>query len=412
MRIVMVHNYYQTRGGEDESFESEARLLRAAGHDVVTVTEHNDQVEVIGHLRTAIRTVWSQDAHGRVREALRTAPTDILHVQNTFPLLSPSVYYAARAERVPVIQSLRNYRQLCVNGLLHRDGRVCEECLGRRMPWPGVKHACYRGQHDASAVVATMIGVHRIAGTWKREPDLYIALSNFAKEKFIAAGLPAERIVVKPNFVEPDPGVGAMGAGHAIFVGRLTVDKGVRTLLAAWASIGSRVPLQIVGDGPLSDEVRSAAATIPGVTYLGRRSVSEVHQLIKEARFLIFPSEWYEPFGRVVVEAFAAGKPVIGARIGAIDELVQEGVTGLLFQPGDPCSLAQRVTWAVDNPERIEVMGTSARQMYEAEYSPDRNYEQLMDAYMSAIANSKSRHRTGRLNRTSEPNTTVKETSQ
>jgi glycosyltransferase involved in cell wall biosynthesis len=385
MHILMVHNHYQLRGGEDESYQSEVRVLREAGHHVVAYTEHNDRVKVLGNVRTAIRTVWAAESYQRLRDILSTSKPDLLHVQNFFPLISPSVYYAARTVGLPVIQTLRNYRLVCPNALLFRDGQVCEECIGKTLTWPGVQHACYRHSRGATATVAAMIATHRLASTWTEMVDLYVALTDFARGKFIEGGLPAEKIVVKPNFVHPDPGEGEHGGGYALFVGRLSSEKGTSTLLKAWQRLGGSVPLRIVGDGPLREQVQLAAETTPGVEYLGRRSVDEVYALMADARVLIVPSEWYETFGRVAVEAFAKGTPVIATNIGAIAELIDHGRTGLLFTPGSAESLIEAVEWAWLHTHELACMGQEARREYEAKYTASCNYRILMEIYERVI---------------------------
>lgn len=381
MRILSVHNKYQIRGGEDESRESEERLLREMGHQVEVYEESNDNLAAIGAARVALKTVWSSEAYQIVRQRLKTTKHDIIHVQNFFPLISPSVYYAARAEGVPVVQTLRNYRLLCPNALFFRDGQVCEDCLGKFVPYPGVLHGCYRESRAASGGVTAMITAHRAINTWNEMVDVYIALTEFARQKFIQGGLPAEKIIVKPNFVNPDPGVGTGQGDYALYVGRLSVEKGLDTLLEAWEQLDHPMPLKIVGDGPLADRVIEAAKRMPQVEWLGRRPMPEVHALMGEAMFLIFPSKWYETFGRVAVEAFAKGTPVIAANIGAIAELVDSGRIGLLFQPGDSEDLAAKVEWALANPAKLAQMRLAARAEFEAKYTAEKNYKQLIEIY-------------------------------
>lgn len=390
MQIVVVHNHYQFQGGEDESYQSEVRVLREAGHDVVAFTEHNDRVKTLGPVRTAVRAVWSSEAYDRVRKLLRESKTDVLHIQNFFPLISPSVYYAGRAEGVPIVQSLRNYRLLCPDALFFRDGQVCEECMGKTLPWPGVVHGCYRGSRSATAAVTAMITSHRLVGTWTQMVDLYVALTEFARKKFIEGGLPADKIVVKPNFVYPDPGVGQHRGNYALFVGRLSSEKGMGTLLKAWERLGGNRQLKIVGDGPMRESVEATAAQLPGVDYLGRQTVQQVYSLMADAEMLIFPSEWYETFGRVAVEAFAKGTPVVAANTGAIAELVDDGRTGLLFEPANVDDLQAKIEWAWNNPQRMAEMGREARCEYELKYTAESNYQMLMDIYARAITLAKA----------------------
>jgi glycosyltransferase involved in cell wall biosynthesis len=381
MRILSIHNNYQIRGGEDESRESEERLLREMGHEIDVYQEHNERVAAIGSVPMALRTIWSIESHNIVKQKLRQYDCDLVHIQNFFPLISPSVYYAAKSEGVPVVQTLRNYRLLCPNGLFFRDGQVCEDCMGKFVPYPGVLHSCYRENRPATAVVATMLTAHRAMRTWMEMVDVYICLTEFARQKFIAGGLPTEKIVVKPNFVHPDPGIGKGSGGYALFVGRLSVEKGLDTLLAAWPLLDQKVPLKIIGDGPLASQVMESVKKLPQVEWLGRKPMSEVHKLMGEAMFVIFPSKWYETFGRVAVEAFAKGTPVIAANIGAIAELVDSGRTGLHFAPGDPNDLAAKVQWAIANPALIAQMRREARAEFEAKYTAQQNYSRIMAIY-------------------------------
>ena len=275
MQILSIHNHYQIRGGEDESSELETHLLREYGHQVAYYEEHNERIASLNPVHVALRTVWSRESYRRVQQHLRHHATDLVHVQNFFPLISPSVYYAAQAQNVPVVQSIRNYRLICPNGLFFRAGQVCEDCMGKRLPWPGARHACYRQNRAASATAVAMLTMHRLLRTWLKQVDLFIAISQFARQKCIEAGLPEEKIVVKPNFVHPDPGTGTGRGGYALYVGRLSAEKGLDTLLDAWSQLRAPVPLKIVGDGPLETQVKDAAQRFSHITWLGRRSLQE-----------------------------------------------------------------------------------------------------------------------------------------
>jgi len=381
MRILSVHNRYKIRGGEDESSSAENALLREQGHSVDLYEKTNHDIKQINSLRLAAKTIWSRTTYREVDELLTNKYYDIVHVQNFFPLISPSVYYAAQAHNVPVIQTLRNYRLLCPNALFFRQGKVCEDCLGKPIPYPGVLHGCYRQDRAATAATAAMSVTHSILNTWQSQVDLFITLTQFARKKFIEGGLPPEKIVVKPNFVNPDPGSGEGNGGYALYVGRLSVEKGLDTLLAAWQLLKSPIPLKIVGDGPLADQVATVAAQLPHLDWLGRRPMPEVHDLMGAASFLIFPSKWYETFGRVAVEAFAKGTPVIAADIGAIAELVDNERTGLRFHPGDAVDLANKVDSLLTRPGQLAEMRRLARAEFESRYSARLNYQQLMQIY-------------------------------
>ncbi|MGB3534302.1 MAG: glycosyltransferase [Microcoleaceae cyanobacterium] len=385
MRILSVHNRYQIRGGEDESREAEEQLLRDHGHHVEVYEENNDRVSQLGYLKVAIRTVWSVESYNQVRQILQQSDYDLIHVQNFFPLISPSVYYAAQAEGVPVIQSLRNYRLLCANGFLFREGKVCEDCLNYKNPIPGIIHRCYRNSLPGTLTVSAMQTVHRAMESWTKQVNLFITLTEFSRNKFIQSGLPADKIVVKPNFISQNSGTGKGSGGYAFYVGRLSAEKGIETLLSAWKQLGERIPLKIVGDGPLSEQVQQVAAEFPQIEWLGRQPLKEVYQLIGEAKFLIFPSLWYETFGRVAIEAFAKGTPVIAANIGAIAELIQDHKNGLLFTPGNPQELAAKVRWALEHPEQLQQMRIQARCEFESKYTAQQNYQQLINIYQQVI---------------------------
>jgi glycosyltransferase involved in cell wall biosynthesis len=295
--VLVAHNRYQQRGGEDESTSLEIALLRSRGHKVTEFIEDNARISDLSLSRVAVRTVWSRESYRRLRCLIREQRPDVVHVQNFFPLISPAVYYAARAEGVPVVQTLRNYRLLCANGLFFRDGHVCEDCLGKTLPWPGVVHACYRESRAGTVPVAAMISIHRALRTWTRMVDVYITLTEFARQKFPEGGLPAKRIVTKPNFVHPDPGPGEGQGGYAMFVGRLSSEKGVGTLLEAWERLGGRIPLKVVGDGPLASRMIEASRKPLGIEWLGRRPLEEVYARMGRRECSSSPPSGTKPSG-------------------------------------------------------------------------------------------------------------------
>ena len=390
MKVLLCHNAYQQAGGEDQSFAAEAWLLEEHGCEVVRYERSNDAIRLMSRFEIARRTLWNRDSYRELRALIRRERPSVMHCTNTFPLISPAAYYAADREGVAVVQSLRNYRLLCPNAYLMRDGRVCEDCLGRRFAWPGVQHGCYRDSRAASAVVATMQTMHRSLGTWRRKVDLYFAPSEFARQKHLEAGFAAEQVAVKPNFIHPDPGPGSGRGGYAIFVGRLSPEKGIETLLDAWRRLAQRggrpLPLKIVGDGPLTPQCAAAAVEHAELELLGRRSPSEVLQLVGEARCLVMPSLWYETFGRTIIEAFAKGTPAIAARLGAMAELIEHGRTGRLFQPGDAGDLAAQVVWLLDHPNEESALRAACRSEYEQRYTAQPNYLMLREIYRQALA--------------------------
>ncbi|HYO10582.1 MAG TPA: glycosyltransferase family 4 protein [Tepidisphaeraceae bacterium] len=386
MKVLLCHNHYQQPGGEDQSFDDEARLLEARGHTVLRFTLHNNVIPQMGRLRLAARTLWHGDVYRRLRDLLRAERPQVMHCTNTFPLISPAAYYAARRAGVPVVQSLRNYRLLCANSLFLRDGRACEECLGRKVQWPAIVHRCYRGELGATAMVAAMVSAHRAVGTWRRAVDMYFTPSEFARRKFIEGGFSPDRIAVKPNFVFPDPGVGAGARGGAIFVGRLAPEKGIEVLLDAWLRHGLQLPLRIIGDGPLAERVADACRRSDRIEWLGRRPLAEALSHIGDASLLVAPSITYETFGRSVAEAFAKGTPVLVSDYGASAELVTSGVSGLHFRSGDADDLAAKVRELTGDPTRLARMREPARLEYVQKFNGDINYDRLMSIYDRAIS--------------------------
>lgn len=383
MKIFLAHNHYQQPGGEDRSVAEEAALLEDNGHTVHRYTVHNDQIDEMPRWRVAQATLWNPDTYRAVRALLRRERPDVAHFHNTFPLLSPSVYYAARAEGVPTVQTLHNFRLFCLNGYFYRDGGVCTDCLGALGPLPGVAHACYRDSRTESLGVAALQVSHRLAGTWASAVDRYIALTPFGRRTVVEAGLPADRVDVKPNFLRNPPAPGRGDGGYAVFVGRLSEEKGLRVLLEAWPPLASRLPLTVVGDGPLAPLVESASHDA-NIRWAGWQASEEVFEFMKGASMLIFPSGWYEGLPRTIIEAFSVGTPVIATDHGAMSSLIDHGRTGRLFEPGSVQDLRRQVRWALDHPDEWRQMRSAARAAYDTHYTPARNHEMLMDIYRRA----------------------------
>ncbi len=389
MRILMIHNYYQQRGGEDESVEQDIQLLREHGHEVFFFTKHNDEIARYSLLQKSsllFSTTLSGAAQREIEKKIEAIHPDVIHVHNFFPLVSPSVYDAARKFNIPVVQTLHNYRLMCCNGLFFRDGNVCELCLNR-IPLAGICYGCYRNSRIQSLAVGIMIAYHRMFHTWQKKVSRFIALGNFARGKFIEGGLPAEKIQIRPNFLRDVPDyAGKNREEFALFIGRLSAEKGIKTLLEAWKGF-SEIPLVLVGDGPMRGWAEGFIRNekLLNVTLAGRLDQAGVFDHLYRAEMLIVPSEWYETFGRVVIEAFAAGTPVIASRIGALQDLVMHEETGLLFQPGDSRELAARVRQLAGDNLLREKLRQNARELYKEQYSSERAYTLLMEIYTQAI---------------------------
>ncbi len=389
MKILIAHNVYQQRAGEEAVVAAEAQLLRQHGHDVVCYRRCNDELRQRGPVQqigTAIDTLWSSRSFCELTDLIERERPLVAHFHNTFPMISPSAYYACARAGVPVVQTLHNYRLLCPAAKLLREGTVCEACLGRSIAWHAMVHACYRQSRSATAVVATMLAAHGGLGSWRSKVDTYIALSEFARRKFISGGLPAHRIAVKPNFVVSGP-VQRKVADYALFVGRLSEEKGPQLLVEAWRGMPTKIPLRLAGDGPLFEklarEVRQAS--LDHVELLGRRTPDQIRELMDGARFLVFPSIWYESAPMTIIEAFSRGLPVVASRLGSMAEIVEDGMTGMHFEAGAAADLAAKVEWAWKHPAEVEHMAEAARVAYEDRYRPSKNYEMLMDIYRGAL---------------------------
>ncbi len=389
--IMVVHNRYQLRAGEDTEVDAEIANLADHGHDVQRFIVDNESIRNSGRasrVRLAVETIWSRRAARQLSDAVRRDRPAVVHVHNTFPLLSPAIYGALDRTGAAIVQSIHNYRPVCPSANLFRDGRNCTDCVGRRFAWPAIVHACYRESRAQSAVVAGMLTAARGTRAWEGAVDRFIAPSRTVADTLAGPAIPRERIVVKPNFVGADPGPGAAGDRDDtyLYAGRLAPEKGVRTIGASWAQLqGTPATCRLAGSGPLADEIAALAAADPRLVPLGTLDRAGVSAELRRARALIFPSIWREPFGLTIVEAFASATPVIAARFGAPADLVEEGVTGLFFNPGDAAGLAERVRWASGHPVEMAEMGSRARRDYELRYTAEANYGALIDVYRQAL---------------------------
>jgi glycosyltransferase involved in cell wall biosynthesis len=396
IKVLYAHNYYRQPGGEDTAFSAEVSLFRSHGQEVVEYIKSNQQIGTMRRVNVLVHTLWSWDSFSKMAEVINHERPDVVHFHNTFPLISPSAYYACRNAGIAVIQSLDNPRLLCPSANFYRAGKLCQDCLGKTPPWPSILHGCYHKSSLQTAVVASMLTIHRWIKTWQTKVDFYLVATEFYRQKFIEGGLPAEKIIVKPHFVFPDPGMRPEQPhdGYALFIGRLDPEKGELTMLEAWKNL-REIPLKIRGEGQLEGEVKhfiQAYELSNTVKVIGRLSKEELTETIKGAQFLIWPSEgYYETFGYVAVESFSCGVPVITSHIGVQKEMVTDGLTGLHFRPGDPLDLAEKVKWAWEHPDEMAEMGKNARLEYEEKYTADKNYQALMDIYQRTIETHRAR---------------------
>ncbi|MBS9390445.1 MAG: glycosyltransferase family 4 protein [Dolichospermum sp. WA123] len=391
MKVLLLHNRYQYAGGEDSVVQAEKALLEEKGHQVVLNEVGNDEiVSIEDRINAAFSAIYSSASKHYVSKIIDHFCPDVVHIHNFFPLLSPSVYDACKNANVPVVQTLHNYRLGCPNAMLFRNNTACEDCLGKRIAWSGILHACYRGSHLQSAVVAAMLAVHGQRGTWQKSVDAYISLTAFQKAKMVQAGLPREKIYIKPNYIfDPQSlNITRSNGEYALFVGRISPEKGISTLLDAYLQNSLHIPLKIAGIGPQLENLRASiqsAGLDNVIQFLGQQDKLAVMQLMHNAKFLIFPSIWYETFGLTMVEAFACSLPVLASGWGSMAEIVENNVTGLHFQSGNSTDLANKIKWAFEHPEEMICMGKNARSAYEARYTPENNYQQLIAIYQAVI---------------------------
>ena len=390
MKIVIVHNTYQQQGGEDIVVAAESAMLERNGHTIIRYSRSNDEIAAMTGVRRLLLVkdiIRSEQSKQQLYALLRNERPDLVHVHNTFMMISPSIFESCRDAGVPSVQTLHNYRLLCPGWTLSRKGTVCEECLEHGL-WRSVLHGCYRDSRWMTAAVAMMLQTHRVNRTWQDSVDSYVALTNFARSKFIQGGLPAAAIHVKPNFLDFDPGERTSAGRYMLFVGRLSDEKGVKVLLKAWEKLSSSIPLVIIGDGPLRSrlEGQASSAGLTNITFAGWQSRTAIFEALRNAAALVVPSLCYEGLPMTIIESFACGTPVICSSLGSMAEIVESGRTGLHFRPADETDLAGRLDWAWEHQQELAEMGHAARRDFERLYTAETNYKLLLEIYEKAIA--------------------------
>lgn len=387
MKVLIAHNYYASTApsGEDVVFRDELALLRAGGIEPVIYERRSDIRGITDKLRAGIAINGSRRTYRELRTLLAAERVDVAHFHNIYPFISPLAYRACHDEGVAVVQTLHNFRMFCANGMLLDKRGVCEPCLHDKQFGRAVLKGCYRSSRIASLPVAVM--QYRQRNRWAEQIDIFIALTNFAREKYIEAGLPPEQIVVKPNFVFQQSRPAHVGSEGVIFIGRLKYEKGVDILLNAWRQLPD-LPLHIYGDGPETESIIRAKneGHLPSVKLQGHQSQEACQAALAKSQFLVMASRWYEGFPRVIVEAYACGRPVVVPRLGGMAAVVEDGVTGLLYTPGDANDLAAKAQWLMSHPDEMTRMGGNAWKAYCTQYAPDVNRQQLLDIYAQAIA--------------------------
>jgi glycosyltransferase involved in cell wall biosynthesis len=388
MKVLLIHNHYRSSSpsGEDSVVKNECKLLEENGVETFLYEKFNDDIDdssFLKRLEMGFDCAWSRRTYDELTKMIKRIHPDIAHIHSVHPQISPSAYAACQEMGVPVVHTLHNYRYICPGGLLLRDGRPCEDCVGR-FPVNGLLHRCYRQSITATGALVWMIGYNRWRGTFGNLVNRFIALTDFAASRLAAGGIPADRIEVKPNFLQDVPVRSQSPRTNAVYVGRLSAEKGVKTLLSAWRSVKG-VPLRIIGDGPLRAELEAMARPRKcDVEFMGTLPKDGVLSTAGGALLQVVPSECYEGCPMALLEAFACGTPVVASRIGSLAEIVVDGETGLHFVPGDPVDLAGKVNALAENTELASRLGRNARETYLRKYSPGMNFKMLMGIYQRA----------------------------
>ncbi|MBW9210783.1 glycosyltransferase [Mumia sp. zg.B21] len=392
MKIVVAHGRYRSSApsGENVLVDQETEALRTAGHQVVRFERDSDEItgwSLADKAMLPARSVWNGQARADLAALLETDRPDVLHLHNTFPLLSPSVLAATAQAGVPVVATVHNYKLLCASGDFFRAGAVCHDCAGGSVS-PALVHGCYRGSRAATVPVTSSLLLHR--DRWRRLVSAFVFISAAQRDAMRALGLPRERVFVKHNHV-PDPGVSTTERQHAVvYVGRLDHAKGLPFLLRAWDELrrrrpGSGLRLHIVGGGPLEDEVRRWAEGHPSVDVRGTVSRAEAVRVLARGRAAVVPSQWEETFGLVAIEALAVGTAPLVSDHGSFPELVGADV-GARFAPGSVTGLVDLLADVDDRPEVYLAKGSRGRRHYEESFGPERDVEELLEIYRFAVA--------------------------
>ncbi len=393
LRILLVHESYISAGGEDRAVDADARFLVDKGHTVSRWSISNKEIPAWSPWRKAQllwQTSWSRPAYRTLISLLHEQRPDIVHFHNTLPIISPSAIRAAHAAGVPVVMTLHNYRLMCPPGTYFREGRVCEDCRLHSLA-RGVLHGCYRGSSVQTGAVALMLATHRRLRTWRECVDIYIALTEFMRAKVVEGGIQGEKVHVRPNTITIPPGHDVRPEDYAVFVGRLSPEKGIATLIDAARRMDGR-RIKVIGGGPLEQELRKAARGMGSrFEILGQIPHAETLEAVRRARVLLFPSVWYEGLPTTILEALACGVPVVASRLGAMSEMLTDGQEGFLVTPGDSTALADRSLRILSDDDLRTRMSVAAKSAFESRYSSDRCYEKLVMIYRLASEAARAR---------------------
>ena len=358
-------------------FQAERDALIDAGNEIKTCVLHNTDYVQKPKWRQALSLFWNGESYRQIRRQIQGFRPSVIHVHNIFPFFSPSVLWAAKKEKVPVVVTLHNYRLICANGLFYRDDRPCEKCVGKLFPWPAVTYRCYRNNRLQTLLVALSMFFHRLIGSWNI-PHYFIAPTSFAAQK-LSSLIPETRLVIKPHFATAYSSTFVPKNNHAVFVGRLSAEKGFDWLLDSWRTLKANIPLDIIGDGEIPEEVD------PRITFHGRLEPEKLRALLAQAAVAVIPSRCYETFSNIVVEAFAAGTAVIAPTNTAPASLIAVGETGSLFPRDDVVAFQSLIEEYTNDVARAEREGKNALAEYQQKYQAKETIDMLLAIYQRSI---------------------------
>lgn len=390
MKILVIHNHYIERGGEDEVVNAETKLLEEHGHKVILYEKSNKHIEKLSFFRKLFfvfsELFFSKTVYKELKEIINTEKPDIAHVHNIFFSITPSAYLALKEENIPIVQSLHNYRFFCLRGALFHKGSVCEKCKGRPL-YHSVIKKCWRNSYTLSFLLASILC--RWRSVLKNNVDSYIASSEFSMNKLNELGLKRKKIYLKTNFLAVEPQCNSQDNDYALFIGRLVDYKGIETLMKAF-EINPSFNLKIIGDGPLREKVNNFASLHSNVEFLSNVERVTVLKMLKNSSFIIFPSKCYENMPMVIIESFALSKPVLASNLGAIKEMVVNGSSGILFEPGNAQDLASKISYLFSHKRERDAMGAGANKIYRILFDREKNYHNLISIYAATINKAKN----------------------
>ena len=381
MKILIVHNFYKIRAGEYSVFNNEMNLLKDNNHEVITYHKDNKTINSLSSkFRSFLNVIFSNKVYKKFDHLLKKEKPDIIHVHNFFPLITPSIFFAAKDNKIPIIQTLHNYRHICPSAILMHKNKIYEKSITNGV-FSTVIDKVYQNSYLGTFALARMINYHKKKDTWNSKVNKFIALTQFSKSKFEEAGFLPSKITVKPNFVFDIKKNDIKKEKFALFVGRIGEEKGIKILIKAWKNIN--YPLTVAGSGPLEDDLKSLKQN--NINFIGSQDKGKIVELMNSASFLVVPSIWYEGFPMVILEAYSAGLPVLGSRIGSVGEVVIDKITGLQFKPNDPIDLSEKVNVIIKNPTLLLELSKNARKHYLDNFTPEKNYQELINIYKEVI---------------------------